>query len=168
MFTVGDYVMKANEGVCRIEDTVSMRSYVPEEGEIPYFLLVPVANENMKIYIPVSEEYKDARPVMCRREAELFLAKIDSIGEEVVENDRQREQAYKDALRSLDPSRLVGILKNMSRRKKERKAEGKKSTAVDDRYFKIAEDALFQELGFALSRDEASVKEMIIERILIE
>ena len=120
---------------------------------------MPLANQNVKVYIPVSDEYRDVRPVMCKSEATAFLSRIASIEADVIENDRQREQIYKDAIRSLEPDRLVGILKNMAERKEARRCEGKKVTAVDDRYTRLAVDAICQEVGFALEKDADAIRE---------
>ncbi len=163
MFSVGDYVVKVNDGVCRVDQTLRLPSMGAEKGEIPYFLLVPVADVETKVYIPVSEEYPDIRPVMGKKEASGLLRRIDQIEESFIESDRQREQFYKDAIRSLDPDRLVGILKNIYKRGCRRRAEGKKSTAVDDRYFKIAEEALCQELGFVLATNEGDIRKQVFD-----
>ena len=161
MFSVGEYVMKSNEGVCRIDSTLMMQSYDAERGEIPYYLLIPVSNENVKVYIPVSEEYRDVRPVMKKEEAIALLNRVASIDAAVIENDRQREQFYKEAMRSLKPDRLVEILKNMAERKEMRRNEGKKMTSIDERYTRLAEEALCQEVGFVLHKDERTIREEI-------
>ena len=50
-------------------------------------------------------------------------------------------------------------------RRSKRLEQGKKNTAVDDRYFKLAQNNLYSELGFALHRDTDEVDELIKESI---
>ena len=44
-------------------------------------------------------------------------------------------------------------------------AQGKKVTSTDERYFKLAEDSLYSELGFAMDMDKEDVSDFIKERI---
>ena len=60
---------------------------------------------------------------------------------------------------------MIGITKNLYRRKKERMDAGKKCTAIDERYFKLAENQLFAELAFALGEDKKNIKQIIAEHI---
>ena len=159
MFAVGDFVLKSNEGVCRIEERVSMRAF--DNVERPYFLLRPVADPRVKLYLPEQEEYRDVRPVMTEEEAFLLIGRVPEISCTVIENDRQREQIYKDILRSNDPEQLVGIIKSLYLRCEERKNAGKKVTVMDDRCFKAAEHALYSELAFTLKKEIAEVRALI-------
>ncbi len=160
MYQVGDYVVKAGEGVCRIEDTVRMDSYTGIRDQL-YFLLIPLTDSRIRVYLPVAEEYGDVRHVISRGEAEALIREIGGIEPTEIESDKMREQIYKDAIKSCDPRRLVGIIKNMFLRSRERQRCGKKNTAVDERYFALAEKALYSELGFVLSLDDLSVRDLI-------
>jgi CarD family transcriptional regulator len=40
-------------------------------------------------------------------------------------------------------------------------AQGKKNTAVDERFFKLAEDNLYGELEFALHKNKGEILDMI-------
>ncbi|MBQ6541311.1 MAG: CarD family transcriptional regulator [Lachnospiraceae bacterium] len=163
MIHIGDYVVKMNEGVCRVDSELLLDSY-QDKRQVPYYLLLPVANDRMRVYVPVAEEYSDLRLVMNKTEARNLIREIGGIEATEVENDRLREQVYKDALKSLDPKRLVGILKCMHDRGEARMKQGKKKTAVDDRYQKLAETALCQELGFVLEKKPAEIHEMLLEQ----
>lgn len=61
--------------------------------------------------------------------------------------------------------RLVGIIKTLYLRKQERVDAGKKNTALDERYFKLAENHLHSELAFALQIEKANVNEIILKHI---
>ena len=163
MIHIGDYVVKMNEGVCRVDSELLLDSY-QDKKQIPYYLLLPVANDRMRVYVPVAEEYSDLRLVMNKNEARKLIQEINGIEATEVSNDKLREQIYKDALKSLDPKRLVGILKCMHDRGEERMKQGKKKTAVDDRYQKLAETQLCQELAFALEKKPDEIHDILLEQ----
>ena len=161
MYSIGDYVVKSNEGVCRIEERVRMKSF--DQVERPYFLLVPVSDPRAKLYIPDTEEYRDVRPVMTKEEALLLISRVNEIACTKIDNDKLREKTYKEALHSNNPEKLVGIIKSLFLRGEERKGAGKKVTVVDDRCFKAAENALYSELSFVLEKEVGQVRQMIME-----
>ena len=55
-----------------------------------------------------------------------------------VNNEKLREQNYKEAVKANDPEALVAIIKMIYQRKEKRLAQGKKCTATDARYFQLA------------------------------
>lgn len=73
-----------------------------------------------------------------------------------VENEREREVCYKEILRSCDCKELIRIIKTLYLRNQSRLESGKKTTAVDERYFHLAEEQLYEEFSFVLgkSKDE--------------
>ena len=160
MFNLGDYVVSANEGVCVVQDLVSMRMPGSVSGKKCY-LIVPVEKSGAKLYVPVDSNRQQVRPIMTRQEALTLLHDITTIEEAWIANDKQREQVYKDAIFSCDPRKLVSILKTMHNRGNRRVAEGKKITTVDERYFRIAEKNLHNELAFVLDKDAETIRKMI-------
>ena len=162
MIGIGDYVVKMNEGVCYVDLELLLESF-QDKRHVPYYLLLQVANNRMKVYVPVAQDYTDLRPVMNQSEANELLSEIGGIAATEVPNDRLREQIYKDALRSLDPRRLVGIIKCMRFRGRERLRQGKKTTAVDDRYLKLAETAFCREMGFVLEKPSEEILTFLVK-----
>ena len=160
MLKVGDYVMKSSEGVCKVDRQLMMAPYDSRE-EVPYYLLIPIKDGRSRVYVRAAESYSDIRPVMSAEEANALIKKIRDIAAAPIESERQREQVYKDALRSLNPERIVGIIKNMYERGLDRQRQGKKNTSVDDRYFKLAKETLYQELAFALGTELETIREMV-------
>jgi CarD family transcriptional regulator len=47
----------------------------------------------------------------------------------------------------------------------DRTKRGKKKTIVDERYFKMAQDNLYMELGFALHREKNSIDQLIKDSV---
>lgn len=74
-----------------------------------------------------------------------------------VENDKNREDIYKAALRSCDTRKWVQLIKTSYLRSQDRLKKGKKITTSDERYLHMAEDNLFGELAipFEMTKGEA-------------
>ena len=93
--------------------------------------------------VPIDKLDETTRTVMTEDEAEDLLKRIPEINEVWIRNDKEREQNYKNAIQSNDPEKLVGIIKLIYQRKKNRQEQGKKSTVIDGKYFDIAENLLY-------------------------
>lgn len=160
MYSVGEYVVKANKGVCRIEDIMHLDMPGIDKNQL-YYYMVPLDNPNSKLYVPIDDKKNEIRKIMTESQAWDVINAIPGIEATWIDNDKQREQKYKEVIQSRDPQALVGIIKCMYFRKRERSAQGKKSTAVDEHYFKLAEDSLYSELAFAIGREKSEMKTLI-------
>lgn len=129
-----------------------------------YYLMVPNEGEQMKLYVPVDAESNRIRKVITKEEAWNIIDKIPEMKTNEIENDKQREQEYKEAIKIGRPESLIGIIKTTYHRRKERNMQGKKSTVVDEHFFKLAEGMLYAELAFALNRDKSEIQQLIAAR----
>ena len=162
MFKKGDFVVNSSNGICEISDIVTMNmSGVNKE----YYQLVPINEQTAKVYIPIDTASTRIRHAMNKDDAWKLIESITKIDEAYIENEKEREKTYKDAINSRDPKRLVGIIKTLYLRKQDRLEAGKKNTAVDERYFKLAENQLHSELAFALQVEKPEVEQIIINHI---
>ncbi len=162
MFEKNNFVISTNNGICKIEDIVTMNmSGTTKE----YYLLVPVSEPSAKVYLPVDVAEQRIRLVMTKNEALNIIEEISSIECTWIENEKEREKTYKEALASREPKRLIGIIKTLYLRKKERTDAGKKNTAVDERYFKLAENQLHSELAFALGEEKSNINTIITSHL---
>ena len=162
MFKKGDFVVNTNNGICEIKDVVTMNMSGTDKE---YYLLVPINEQTAKVYVPVDLSTQRIRLAMNKDEALSLIESIPDIHETYIENEKERERTYKEALNSRDPKRLVGIIKTLYLRRQKRLDAGKKNTAVDDRYFKLAENHLYNELAFALEIDKSEILDLIFNRI---
>ena len=105
------------------------------------------------------------RPVMTREEAMELIDQMREISPLWIQNERKREEEYREAVRTCDGRELVRIIKTIYLRRRKRMSEGKKITAADSRYFKLAEDNLFGELAVSLELERDKVKDFIEEKI---
>lgn len=164
MYQIGDYVVKANSGLCRVEDILHLEHLSADKDRL-YYLLVPVADGRAKIYTPTDSNAVTLRKALNSDKAWDLIHQISQIEEITIDNEKQRELKYKEALKSIDPATLVSIIKTMYVRNQERNAQGKKATAMDERYFRLAEDCLYSELAFAIGREKNEMKQIISEHI---
>jgi CarD family transcriptional regulator len=124
---------------------------------------VPVVDKNRKVYVPVDTTDTTIRRAMTEEEALHLIDEIPQIEENWSDNEKEREHQYKQAAKSCNPKALIAIIKTTYLRNMKRVQQGKKKTLVDERYFKMAQDNLYLELGFALKREKNTIDQFIIE-----
>ena len=160
MFQIGEYVVHGNDGICEVKD-ITQLELPGGSSKRQYYLLVPQKEKNGRIYSPVESSKVQTRKVITKQEADTLIREIPAIQAAWVENEKLRENVYKEAIKSCDLRELVKIIKNMYLRRQERISSGKKATVLDDRYFKLAEDKLYSELVFATGKDRNQIEKQI-------
>jgi len=164
VFGIGDYVICGNKGVCEVENITTLNiSGVDRERE--YYILKPLYMSGSTVYLPVDSPKESMRKVLSREEAEKLIEAIPEIPLLVIANDKLSEQAYKDCIRTNDCEDLVKLLKTIYTRKQKRIKAGRKVTAVDAKYFHMAEENLYGELAVALNISRKEVESYIVEAI---
>lgn len=161
MYQIGEMVVKRTKGVCKIEDIVNPE-FVQDHKKM-YYQLTPLLDGGAKIYVPVDSKDGSMRSIMTEAEAETLIHKIPQITETWVRNEKERERNYKDAIQSNNPERLIGIIKLLHHRKRNRQAKGKKTTAIDGRYYDLAEKLLYSELETVMGKNRQEIYNMIVE-----
>jgi CarD family transcriptional regulator len=158
VFQIGDYVICSNKGVCEVEN-ITVLNISGADKEKEYYILKPLYSAGSTVYVPVdSQKDHTMRKVLERTEAEQLIGTIPEIPLLVITNDKMTEQMYKDCMKSNDCQELVKLIKTIHQRKQKRIQAGRKITAVDAKYFHLAEENLYGELAVALdlSREEVS------------
>lgn len=164
MFEIGDYVVKANNGICRIAEMG--RPDIPSISKDKlYFILVPIEEAKTKLYVSVDKAEESLRKVITENEAWKIIDEIPAVEEAWIADDRQREQKYKAAIQSGDLKELISIIKNMYFRRQKRIAAGKKNTSVDEHFFKLAENYLYTELAFAIGEKKENMRDIITKKL---
>lgn len=155
MFEKGDYVVYGTRGVCLIRDIAPVDLPGVDRDRL-YYIMCPVQGGSGTVYLPIDSTKAVIRRVMSEQEARQLIDDIPRIEQLRVEDDKNREASYKEAMRSCSSRAWVSVIKTLSLRKRERIAAGKKITALDERYLKAAEQELYGELSVALGipRDE--------------
>lgn len=155
VFKIGDHVICGNKGVCVVENITTLNiSGVDRDRE--YYILKPLYMAGSTVYVPVDSPQKSMRKVLERGEAQKLIETIPEIPLLAITNDKLSEQMYRECIRTNNCEELVKIIKTIYLRKQKRIQAGRKVTAVDAKYFHMAEDNLYGELAVSLdmSRDE--------------
>ena len=139
------------------------REDVPKEKL--YYVLEPAKTTGGRIMTPVEGNKSIMRRVLTREEAYELIDAIKTIDKLWVSDEKQRENKYKEALRTCDCKEWVGIIKTLYLRKKDRMVRGKRLTEVDERYMKKAKENLQGELSITLGISEMEVEQFILNRI---
>lgn len=164
MFEKGDYIVYGTNGVCEIKDITTIEMEGIPKGRL-YYILNPKHYKDSKIFTPVDSEKTSMRAVMTREEADELIHSIPAMEQLRITNDKLREEQYKQAVRSCDCRDWIRIIKTLHLRRQERLAQGKKTTAMDEKYLRIAEDNLYAELALALELSEEEMEDYITKSI---
>ena len=159
MYQVGDYIVKAANGICEVTDIVNP-DFVEDNTKL-YYELQPLSDKKTVLYVPTSRDDGSMRPVITEQDAEELIMMIPTIDEPWINNERERERNYKEIIKSNKPEKLIGIIKLIYQRKKLRQEQGKKTTIVDKQYFDKAEKLLYSELELALGKSREEIYDQI-------
>lgn len=164
MFGKGELIMCGGHGVCRVID-ITDNPIDQMDKEKKYYVLEPVFEKASTIYTPVNNDKIIMRRIMNKDEAEKLIEHITEIDTVWIQEEKRREQTYKDAIRTYDSKSLVQIIKTLYQRKKSRINEGKKVLSSDEQYLHKAEELLYSEMSLALSIPKEKVEEYIAEAV---
>ncbi len=164
MFEVGDFIIYGNNGVCRV-DAVGATELAGLSKDRMYYTLSPIYERKSRLFTPVDNEKVIMRAVISKEEAYKLLEEIKKIDFLWVQDEKRREESYKEAFRKCDYRELAKMIKAIYFHKEARQAEGKKISASDDRYFHIAEETLYGELAISFDMDKEKVKEVVIASV---
>lgn len=164
MFEIGEYVVCGNKGVCSVEDITTLDiSGVDKERK--YYILKPKYQAGSTVYVPVDSSGESMRRVLQREEARKLIHQIPEIPLLVITNEKLSEQTYKECMRKNCCEDWVKIIKTIYLRKQKRIQAGRKVTAVDAKYFHLAEESLYGELAVALDMNREDVEAYITGEI---
>lgn len=155
MFKINDYVVYKKD-VCKI-------SNIKEYSGKKYYVLTPVEDETLKINVPVDNEL--IRATLSKDEALKVIDLIKNVKVIEIDNEKNLEQEYKELIKTGKYEGLISIIKTTYLRNQSRILEKKKISEVDQRYFVIAENKLYDELAIPLNMTKDEVKEFIFAKL---
>ena len=123
-YEIGDFVSKPVTGICKIEDILYLNPQDERNNKL-YYLMKPIEDEKEKIYVPVSNADSRLRLCMTKKMAWSLIKRIPEIPTAWVNNEKMREQNYKEAVKANEPEALVSIIKMIYQRNQKRLAQGK-------------------------------------------
>jgi len=160
VFSIGEYVICGNKGVCVVENITKLDiSGVDKERE--YYILKPLYLSGSTVYVPVDSPKESMRPVLKREEAQKLIETIPQLPLIDIANEKQSEQTYREFMKSNSCEEWVRVIKTIYLRKQARLQSGRKVTAIDAKYFHLAEENLYGELAVALNMSKDAVEEYI-------
>lgn len=164
MFKEDDYIIYGSAGVCRVESVGPLA--VPGMSQTKsYYTLEPVYERGSRVFTPVDNEKVVMRPILSKEESTQLIDEISDIETLDIQDEKNREETYKDSLRKCDCREWVKVIKTLHQRIEDRFSQGKKATSSDEKYLHMAEESLYGELAFALEIPKEKVEEFITDRI---
>lgn len=164
MFDVGDFVVFGSDGVCRVEAVGNLEIDGISKEKL-YYTLIPVGKSgNGRIFAPVEGRKVTVRRVVNAEEANRLIDEMTRIERLVITDEKKREERYRQVIQNCDLREVVQLIKEIGCRKQMRDAIGKKLTAVDERYYSIAENCLYSELSLPLNMEKTQVKDYITQK----
>ena len=164
MIEKNQLIMCGGHGVCRVVDVTG--NPIDRLDKIrKYYVLEPVFEKGSTVYTPVDNDKVIMRRIMNKEEAEELVDKITQINTVWIQEEKNREQMYKEAIRTYDCHSLVQIIKTLHLRKQRRLKEGKKVLSSDEQYLRKAEELLYSEISLALSIPKEEVGTYIKEAV---
>lgn len=164
MFEKGEFIMYGSSGVCQIEEIGPMEMSGAKVGKL-YYTLLPVYTNGSKIFTPVDNTKIVMRKIMTKQEAMDAVIEIPEIEPLWIEDEKKREELYKETLRACTFEGYIKVIKTLFLRQQSRLENGKRLATVDERYLKMAQDGLYGELAISLSMDKEDVVNFITEQI---
>lgn len=160
MFQKGDYVIYGYNGVCHVQDITTLDIPGVDKNR-KYYLLKPVYKPGSTVYTPVDTAESSLRPAMSKEEADNLIKTIPDIPVIPLNDEKTLEQTYKKYMRSNSSKAWVQLIKTLYLRREHRIMSGHKATALDNRYFDLAESSLYGELSVALGISKEELKSYI-------
>ena len=164
MFTIGDRIIYGSSGVCDITDISTLNIEGVPKDKL-YYILSPYGRNESHIYAPVENCKVIMRKMLTREEALALLDELPALEPIEAGTDRQREQLYRECIKSCDCRLLIRIIKTLWLRSQSRVGSGKRISSLDERYFKLAEEHLYSELAIALGMEKQEVGPYIETRM---
>ncbi len=164
MFEVGEYIIYGTKGVCIVADIAPMHLDGMSDGAL-YYVLQPYHQSGSRIFVSVDNNKTIMRRILSKEEALSLINEMADISELWIDNDKVREEKYKECVRSCDCRELVRIIKTLYMRRIKRLKEGKKITATDERYLRIAREQLYSELSIPLDVPVKDMEQYIAEKM---
>ena len=164
MFSIGQYVICGNKGVCTVEDITTLDISGVDKAK-KYYILKPKYVTASTVYVPVESAATSMRSILTREEAQELIEEIPEIPVLEIRSEKLAEQDYKACRKSNCCREWAKLIKTIYQRKQKRLEAGRKETAVDGKYFRIAEENLYGELAVALGMERSEVCGYITERL---
>lgn len=168
MYDIGSYVMYGNQGVCQILE-LRREDFSGEWKD--YYILSPLDDAKMTIYVPMDAEALLARmrPLLSREEVAILIREgCAAEPMEWIHDARGRSELFRQILQSGNQHRLMVMLRTIYQRREEQMALGKKLYSADETAFEKAEKLLHGEIAAVLNIQPDQVQDYIQSQLSAE
>jgi len=165
MFQVNDVIMYGAHGVCKIIGTEEKLISGVKKN---YYILKPVGDQGSTIFAPTDNEIvlKKMRRLLSKDEIHKLIDSMGAENPQWIANENERKELYKNILTKGDHLELIQMIKAIYTHKQAREAEGKRLHMSDERFFKDAEQILYNEFQYVLDiRSKNDLLTYIFERL---
>ena len=152
MFQVNDVITYGAQGVCKI---IGTEEKILGGKKRNYFVLQPVHEKGATIFVPMDNmlALNKMHRLLTREQVYKLIDSMRTEDTAWEENENARRELYKSILAKGDHSELIRMIKSLYTQKKTREAAGKRLHMSDERYFKDAEQILYNEFQYVLGFD---------------
>lgn len=161
-FEPNDTVMYGGQGACKLLE-ITEREFC---GDLKlYYVLRYAFTGSSVFYVPVDSQplTSKMRHVKSASEVRDIIASVKEA--EWIEDDRPRQNHFKQLLEAGGTENVVSMFKLIARKQKELLAIGKKLRAVDERLFGEMERLLLEEFSFAFDISKEDVEPFVLGEI---
>ena len=163
MLKKGDVISYGTTGVCKVEGECEQTVKGQKKR---YIVLKPVHQANSTLYVPLdNDELKTKfKPLLTVEEIEEII-KMPEESSLWKESSSERAELYSQILESGDRKRLAQLVRTLYLRQKHLIARGRHLHSLDERFFKNAENLLFDEFSAVLGISQDEVFDFIENRL---
>lgn len=123
----------------------------------------PIDDDSLIINIPIENKLGLIRDIIAPKDAKELIKQIPKIPPIENINEKNLETRYKEMLNTRNNENLIKIIKTTFLRNKNRTDNKKKISEKDNKYFKLAEKYLYNELSISLNISVEDVKNYIFK-----
>lgn len=161
MFSKGENVVYAVNGVCLIEEIGPMRN--SEEDDKTYYILRPHNNPASVLYVPVDNPLLcgKMRNVFSKNEFDNIIAQVKNERMEWIDDRKKRIASFKEMLLQGDTKTLMLLADCIYRKRLALNTAGKRLSDADEHFFRAAERIVEEELAWVLGTQRSGALEYI-------
>lgn len=164
MLKKGDVISYAATGVCKVEGECEQTVKGQKKR---YIVLKPVHQSNSTLYVPLDNDELKAKfkPLLTGDEIEDIIKEMPEENSLWKESSSERAELYSEIIESGDRKRLAQLVRTLYLRQKHLLARGRHLHSTDERFFKNAENLLFDEFSAVLGISQDEVFDFIENRL---
>lgn len=149
MFKVNDVIIYGTQGVCQIA-AIEEKNIGGTKKQ--YYVIRPISDTGATIFAPTDNAHvvKKMRRVLSKEEIDALIDAMAQKDAVWIENENERKEQYRNIITGGDHLEMIGMIKAIYTHKKTREAEGKRLHMSDERFFKDAEQVLYNEFQYVL------------------